>query len=82
MIGMRRFLACSVVAALSFCIAGYFSYVILWHFAGLDNLGPDDAGAALGAWPVLIKATMVGASAAVCSVILITFILRRKSVSS
>lgn len=70
------------VASLSFCFAGILAYVILWHHAGLNSLGRDDAGAAMGAFAVFIKALLVGVLGAMLSAIWAIFLLRRKRIAN
>jgi hypothetical protein len=78
---MRVALISSAVAVSTLFISAVLSYLFLWHLAGLDSVGPaDGAGAAMGAFPVLVKAIALGAiSSFFAFVFSLIYLRRRKS---
>jgi hypothetical protein len=72
----RKVILGLIIVCLAFTAASAVSYVLLWRVNGLDHLGPEDTGAAVGAFAVFVRSCLNGAGVALCSgvgyVILIT----------
>jgi hypothetical protein len=77
MTGMK-ILHIALISAISFCGAGLVAYVVFWHAAGLDIIGRDDTGVALGAFAVFVKSVLVGTVTAISSGILAALFFRRR----